>query len=58
MKKVVLTFVTMLLPLLANGQEPVNVDGLNYILNEEEKTATVTSSNYKGISTSQSVDTL
>lgn len=38
----------MLLPILASA-EPVEVDGLNYLLNEEEKTATVTSSNYKGI---------
>lgn len=38
----------MLLPILASA-EPVEVDGLNYLLNEEEKTATVTSSNYKGV---------
>ena len=37
----------MLLPILASA-EPVEVDGLNYLLNEEEKTATVTSSNYEG----------
>lgn len=39
----------MLLPILASAQEPIEVNGLNYLLNEEEKTATVTSSNYEGI---------
>lgn len=38
----------MLLPILVSA-DPVEVDGLNYLLNEEEKTATVTSSNYDGI---------
>lgn len=39
----------MLLPILASAQVPVEVNGLNYLLNEEEKTAMVTSSNYEGI---------
>lgn len=39
----------ILLPMLTSAQEPVEVKGLNYLLNEEEKTATVTSSNYSGI---------
>lgn len=47
MKKL-LAIVLMLLPLVAIA-DPVEVDGLNYIINEEEKTATVTSSNYEGI---------
>lgn len=38
----------MLLPMWASA-DPVDVNGLNYWLNEEEKTATVTSSNYEGI---------
>ena len=47
MKKL-LAITLMLLPLVASA-DPVEVDGLNYLLNEEEKTATVTSSNYEGI---------
>ena len=47
MKKL-LAIALMLLPLVASA-EPVEVNGLNYLLNEEEKTATVTSSNYEGI---------
>lgn len=39
----------ILLPMLASAQEPVEVNGLNYLLNEEEKTATVTSSKFEGI---------
>ena len=46
MKKVVLTFVTLLMSLLANGQEPVEIDGLKYDLNVEEKTARVSSNNH------------
>lgn len=48
MKKILL-IALMLLPKLVSAQEPVEVNGLNYLLNEEEKTATVTSSNYSGI---------
>ena len=47
MKKILL-IALMLLPLVASA-DPVEVDGLNYLLNEEEKTAIVTSSNYEGI---------
>lgn len=47
MKKL-LAIALMLLPLVASA-DPVEVDGLKYLLNEEEKTATVTSSNYEGI---------
>ena len=48
MKTIFITIIMMLLPILASA-EPVEVDGLNYLLNEEKKTATVTSSNYEGI---------
>lgn len=47
MKKILL-IALMLLPLVASA-DPVEVDGLNYLLNEEEKTAMVTLSNYNGI---------
>lgn len=48
MKTLFITFFMVFLPILASA-DPVEVDGLNYIINEEEKTATVTSSNYEGI---------
>ena len=47
MKKILLILALILLPILGSA-ETVEVNGLNYLLNEEEKTATVTSSNYEG----------
>lgn len=47
MKEILL--IALMLPPLVASADPVEVDGLNYLLNEEEKTATVTSSEFEGI---------
>ena len=50
MKKILLTFITIMLPFIANGQESVKIDGLKYDLNVETKTASISSYNtYSGI---------
>lgn len=48
MKKLFVLIFMMLLSLIANAN-PMELDGINYNLNLEEKTATITSSNYNGI---------